>query len=262
VKIHPTAIVHQGARLESDAEVGPYSIIGSNVVIGPKCVVQSHVVIEGIVNIGTGNFIGHGAIIGGCPQDLSFNPKTQSRVEIGNDNVIREHCTIHRSSREGSATVIGDSNFLMVGVHLAHDCRVGNRVVIANNALFAGFVQIDDGAFIAGGSRFHQNSRIGRLVMAEGGFSQSIPPFAIAGRNYVFGVNILGLRRARLTPADRDEVKQAFKLLYKSGLNTSQALEAANKSNFGPLGREFFSFVSEVGKRGIVPYKPSPEGDD
>ena len=262
MKIHPTAIVEQGAQIESDVEIGPYSIIGPKVIIGPRSVIQSHVVVEGNVNIGTGNFIGHGAVIGSCPQDLSFNPQTQSRVEIGNDNIIREYCTIHPGSREGTATIIGDGNFLMVGTHLAHDCRVGGGVVIANNSLFGGYVQIDDGAFIGGGSRFHQGIRIGRLAMVEGRFTKNIPPFTIAAKNCVFGVNVLGLRRARFGPADRDEVKRVFKLLYKSGLNTTQALEAASKINFGPLGREFFSFVRGAGKRGIVAYKPSAEDEE
>lgn len=262
MKIHPTAIVDERAQLGAEVEIGPFSSVGAEAVIGDKCVIQSHVVIEGPVQMGAGNFIGHGAIIGSAPQDLTFRAQTKSRIEIGNSNVIREHCTIHRSATEGSATVLGDGNFLMVGAHLGHDCKIGNGVVIVNNCLLAGHVRIDDRAFIGGGSRFHQYIRIGRLVMAEGRFSKNLPPFLIAAKNHVFGVNTLGLRRAGFSPADRDEIKRAFKLLYKSGLNTKQALEKAAEMEFGLVGREFFNFVADAGKRGIVSYNPSPEGED
>ena len=262
MKIHPTAIVDAGAQIGPGVEIGPYSIVGAGAVIGDKCVLQSHVVIEGSVTMGAGNFIGHGAIIGPLPQDLGFNPEIRSGVQIGNGNVIREYCTIHRGASEGSNTVVGDKSFLMVGMHLGHDCRIGNGVVIANNCLLAGHVRIDDGAFIGGGSRFHQSIRIGRLVMAEGRFTKNLPPFMSAAKNQVYGMNIIGLRRAGFTQAERDEVKRAFKLLYKSGLNTKQALEKVAEAGFGPIGREFFDFVAEAGKRGIISYSGDPEGED
>jgi UDP-N-acetylglucosamine acyltransferase len=262
VKIHPTAIVNEGAQLGAEVEVGAFSIIGPEAVIGDNCVIQSHVVIEGAVQMGAGNFVGHGAIIGTAPQDLSFQAQTRSRIEIGDGNVIREHCTIHRGATEGSATVLGQGNFLMVGAHVGHDCVIGNGVVIVNSSLLAGHVRVDDRAFIGGGSRFHQGIRIGRVVMAEGRFTKNLPPFLIAAKNQVFGVNILGLRRAGFSPADRDEIKRAFKLLYTSELNTKQALAKAAETEFGPVGREFFQFVADAGKRGIVSYDPDPEGED
>lgn len=252
MKIHPTAIVDGAAQIGADVEIGPYSVIGAGAAIGDKCTIQAHVVIEGTVKMGAGNFVGHGAVIGAAPQDLSFDPKTQSSVEIGSGNTIREYCTIHRGSTEGSATVIGDDNFLMVGTHLGHNCTLGNGVVIANDCLLAGHVRIDDRAFIGGGSRFHQGIRMGRLVMAEGRFTQNLPPFLGAAKNQVYGMNIVGMRRAGFSGADRDEIKRAFKLLYRSGLNTKQALEKAAESEFGPIGREFFEFVANAGKRGIV----------
>jgi UDP-N-acetylglucosamine acyltransferase len=262
MKIHQTAIVDAAAQIGAEVEVGAYSIIGAGAIIGEKSVIQSHVVIEGAVKMGAGNFIGYGAIIGSTPQDLGFKSEIKSGIDIGKGNVIREHCTIHRGATEGSATVIGDRNFFMVGAHLGHDCRIGNGVVIANNSLLAGHVRIDDGVFVGGGSRFHQHIRLGRLVMAEGRFTKNLPPFLIAAKNQVFGINILGLRRAGLSPAERDEIKKAFKLLYKSGLNTKQALEKAAESDFGEIGREFFDFVAEAGKRGIVSYSADPEGED
>jgi UDP-N-acetylglucosamine acyltransferase len=254
MKIHQTAIVDPAAQIGAEVEIGPYSIIGGGAVIGEKCVIQSHVVIEGAVRMGARNLIGHGAIIGAAPQDLSFAPETNSGVEIGSGNTIREYCTIHRGSTEGSATVLGDGNFLMVGTHLGHNCTLGNGVVIANDCLLAGHVRIDDRAFIGGGSRFHQGIRLGRLVMAEGRFTKNLPPFLGAAKNEVYGMNIVGLRRAEFSAADRDEIKRAFKLLYRSGLNTKQALEKATEMDFGAVGREFFDFVANAGKRGIVSY--------
>ena len=254
MKIHPTAIVDAAAQIGAEVEIGPFSVIGAGAVIGDKCKIQAHAVIEGSVKMGAENFVGYGAIIGATPQDLGFDPKTQSFVEIGNGNRIREYCTIHRGSTEGSATTIGDGNFLMAGNHLGHNCILGNGVVMANDCLLGGHVRIDDRAFIGGGSRFHQGIRMGRLVMAEGRFTQNLPPFLSAAKNEVYGFNVLGMRRANFSAAERDEIKRAFKLLYRSGLNTKQALEKAAGEDFGPIGREFFEFVANAGKRGIVSY--------
>jgi UDP-N-acetylglucosamine acyltransferase len=257
-KIHPTAIVDADAQIGADVEIGPFSIVGPHAVIGEKTIVQSHVVIEGDVAIGTGNFIGHGTIIGAPPQDVSFSPERKTRVEIGNDNIIREYCTIHRGSPEGSATKIGDRNFLMAGAHIGHNCLIGNDVIIANNCLLAGHVRVDDGAFLGGGSTFHQHMHIGRLVMVQGSsaFGKDLPPFVIAAeRNSVFGVNVVGLRRAGFSAKDRDEIKAAFKLVYQSGLNVGQALEKAVTMKLGAPAREFLDFVSNAKKRGICPLK-------
>jgi UDP-N-acetylglucosamine acyltransferase len=257
-KIHPTAIVDQKAQIGAGVEIGPFSIIGRRAVIGEKTIVRSHVVIEGKVAIGSGNFIGHGAIIGAPPQDLSFSPDRKTAVEIGNDNLIREYCTIHRGSAEGSVTKIGDKNFLMTGAHVGHNCVIGNNVIVANNCLLAGHVRVDDGAFLGGGSTFHQFMHVGRLVMVQGSsaFGKDLPPFVIAAeRNSVFGVNAVGLRRAGFDAKDRDEIKAAFKLIYESGLNIGQALEKAATMKFGAPALEFFDFVANAKKRGICPPK-------
>jgi len=257
-KIHPTAIVDPAAQIADDVEVGPFSVIGPWVVIGNKTIAQSHVVIEGEVLIGHGNFIGHGAIIGAPPQDVSFSPERKTKLAIGNDNVIREYCTIHRGTAEGSATKIGDKNFLMTGAHIGHNCEIGNNVIIANNCLLAGYVRVDDSAFLGGGSTFHQFMHIGRLVMVQGSsaFGKDLPPFVIAAeRNFVFGVNVVGLRRAGFSQEDRDEIKAAFKLVYLSGLNIAQAIEKAATMNFGAPAREFLDFVANAKKRGICPFK-------
>src|SRR4029434_11250179 len=245
-KIHPTALVDPAAQIGANVEVGPFSIIGPQAVIGEKTIVQSHVVIEGEVTIGSGNLIGHGAIIGTPPQDVSFSPQGKTKLEIGNDNIIREYCTIHRGTAEASATKIGDKNFLMAGVHIGHNCEIGNNVIIANNCLLAGYVLVDNAVFLGGGSTFHQFMHIGRLVMVQGSsaFGKDLPPFVVAAeRNSVFGVNVVGLRRAGFSAKDREDIKAAFKLVYLSGLNISKALEKAATIKFGAPGREFLDFV-------------------
>ncbi len=239
--IHLTAIIGSGAKIGTNVEIGPHSIIGDAVTIADDCVIGANVVIEGEVSIGRGNRIGHGAIIGGEPQDVSFSPTTRSRVEIGEGNVIREQCTVHRGTTADSATKIGDENFLMVNAHVGHNCVIG------------------------GGSVFHQNMRVGRLVIVQGGsaFGKDIPPFVIAAeRNYVFGLNTIGLRRAGFSREQRDEIKSAFKLLYLSGLNTRQALERSREMKWTQPGREFFDSVEKTGKRGICPYRRHGSAED
>ena len=257
-KIHPTAIVDPDAQIGAGTGIGPFSIVGPQAVIGERTIVQSHVVIEGQVTIGSGNLIGHGAVIGGPPQDISFSPQRKTKVEIGDDNIIREYCTIHRGTADESSTKIGNKNFLMAGAHIGHNCEIGNNVIIANNCLLAGYVRVDDGAFLGGGSTFHQFMHIGRLVMVQGSsaFGKDIPPFVIAAeRNSVFGLNVIGLRRAGFSATDREEIKAAFKLVYLSGLNTGQIIEKAGTMKVGAIAREFLDFVANAKKRGICPLK-------
>ena len=263
--IHLTAIIGSGAKIGANVEIGPHTLIGGGVTIGNDTVIGANAVIEGEVTIGRGNRIGHGTMIGGAPQDVSFMEKTRSRVEIGDRNLIREYCTIHRGTTEGSATKIGDDNFLMVGAHVGHNCVLGNKVIIANNVLLGGYVSIDDQAFLGGGTTFHQNMRVGRLVIVQGSsaFSKDLPPFTLAAeRNTVFGLNVIGLRRAGFSAAQRDEIKRAFKLLYLSGLNTRQALEHSREMKWTQPGREFLDFVEKVGKRGICPYRRHESAED
>jgi UDP-N-acetylglucosamine acyltransferase len=257
-KIHPTALVDPAAQIGADAEIGPFSIVGPQVTIGEKTIVQSRVVIEGKVTIGSGNLIGHGAIIGTPPQDVSFSRERKTKVAIGDDNVIREYCTIHRGTTDESSTRIGDKNFLMAGAHIGHNCEIGNNVIIANNCLLAGYVLVDDSAFLGGGSTFHQFMHIGRLVMVQGSsaFGKDLPPFVVAAeRNSVVGLNIVGLRRAGFSAKDREGIKAAFKLVYLSGLNVSQTIEKAATMKLGAVAREFLDFVANAKKRGICPLK-------
>jgi UDP-N-acetylglucosamine acyltransferase len=175
-------------------------------------------------------------------------------VQIGARNRIREYATLHRGTTPGTATVVGDDCFLMAGAHLGHNVRLGNRVVIANNALLGGHISVEDGVFIGGGCVFHQHIRVGRLVIAQGAsaFSKDIPPYTLAAeRNTVAGLNVVGLRRAGFSSEQRREIRAAFELLYRSGRNTAQALEAARERTWSPEASAFFEFVVGAKKRGI-----------
>lgn len=252
--IHPTAIIDPRAKLGKDVEIGPFAVLEGEITLGDGCLVQSHAVICGNVSMGKGNHVGYGAIIGGWPQDFSFDPKVNSGVIIGDNNTFREYCTVHRGTAEGTFTVVGNSNFLMGGAHLGHNAKLGDHIVIANNCLLAGHVEVGNRAFLGGGSVFHQFMRIGAFAMVRGGcrFGQDIPPYLIAtGENCVAGLNVVGLRRNNFTSEQRAELKSAFKLLYLSGLNVSQALEEAARRTWSTEGTEFFEFVAKADKRGL-----------
>jgi UDP-N-acetylglucosamine acyltransferase len=251
--IHPTAVIDSRAELEADVEIGPYVVIEGPARVGSGTLVQAHAVLSGQVSIGKNNQIGYGAVIGSFPQDLSFLPGTNSSVEIGDDNIIREYCTIHRGTKEGTKTIVGSHNFLMVGAHMGHNSKIGNYVILANNALLGGYVEIHDRVFVGGGSVIHQFARMGSISLLQGGsaVSKDIPPFTIAaGKNSVSALNVIGLRRAGFGPQLRKEAKAAFELFYRSGLNASQSVARAKERSWSPEIRPFWEFA-ENSKRGI-----------
>jgi len=251
--IHPTAIVSPEARLAADVEVGPWAMIGPEVELGPGCKVAARATLEGRVVAGANNSFGIGAIIGGPPQDFAYDPASRSGVIIGSDNVFREYVTIHRGTKDGTDTVVGNGCFLMAGTHLGHNVQMADKVVAANNVLFAGYVQIGKGAVLGGGAVFHQFIRIGQLVMVGGGgrFAKDVPPFCLVeDYNTLTGINAIGLRRAGLPPETRMEIRRAFRLLFRSGLNVSQALEKAAESEWTPESLALFDFV-KTSKRGV-----------
>lgn len=271
MKQHPTAIIHPKAKIADDVEIGPYVCIEGPAVIGPGCRIYAHAVLAGNAQLGKNNIIGYGAIIGAEPQDHAFHSKTKSRVVIGDNNIIREYCTIHRGTAEGSTTTVGDDNFLMAGTHLGHNVKLGNKITIANNTLLAGHVEVQDRAFIGGGCAVHQFVRIGQVSITQGNgsFAKDIPPFTIAAQlNSVIGLNVVGLRRAGFTSDQRLEIKSAFRLLYRSKLNTAQALARAKEMEWHDEGRIFFDFVEKAKKRGICDIRepraslPGERGDD
>jgi UDP-N-acetylglucosamine acyltransferase len=262
--LHPTAVIHPQARLGSGVTVGPHAVIEGPAQIGDGCIIQAHAVVTGHVVMGNDNVIGYGAVIGGEPQDFAFRPEIESTVQIGDGNKIREHTTIHRGTSNGSATIVGSHCFLMGGAHLAHNVRLGDRVILANNVLLGGHVIVEDRVFIGGGSVFHQHIRVGQLAICQGAsaFSKDVPPFTIAAeRNGVAGLNVVGLRRAGLTTAERVEVKSAFTLLYRSGFNVRQALATAREQHWGEHGSAFWDFIEASGKRGLCDLLATRRGD-
>jgi UDP-N-acetylglucosamine acyltransferase len=252
--IHPTALVDSSARLGADVEVGPFTIIGPGVVLGDRCQVGAHAVLEGDLRVGADTKIGHGTHLGGLPQDFAFQPEIQSSVVIGASNIIREYVTIHRGTTEGSATIIGDHNFLMVGVHLAHNCTVGNHCILANNVSLAGYTTFGSHIVVGGTVVFHQFMRVGDYAMVRGGtaWSKEIPPFVIGAHiNVLAGINSIGLRRGGFSPAERREISDLYKLVYRSGKNLRQALAELDGRELSVPGRCFVDFLQSTGKLGL-----------
>jgi len=242
-------------------EVGPYAILEEEVTLGDDCTVQAHAVLTGRVTLGSRNLVGYGAVIGSKPQDFAHKNITRSEVIIGNDNIFREHVTIHRGTAEGSSTQVGDGNLLMGGVHLGHNVSVGNRTVMANNCLLAGYVQVGDDVVLGGGAVFHQFLRIGKMCMIRGGtaWSKDIPPFTVGLIiNVVCGINAVGMRRKGISSAERADVKRAYNLLYRSGLNVNQAIERARSVAWSEQAESFVTFITHRTKRGLC----SARGND
>lgn len=257
--IHSSAIIDSRAELANDVEVGPSAIIEPGVQIGPRSRILAHAVIKKGVRIGADNEIGYGAVIGGDPQDLSFKKENPSGVIIGDRNTIREYVTIHRGALAESQTIVEDENYLMVGVHLGHNVHLRNKIVITNNCLLAGYVEVQDRAVLGGGSVFHQFIKIGTLAMVRGGsrISKNIPPYLMAYEsNLVSGPNVVGLRRAGLNMDVRLEIKKAFRLVYRMGLNVSEALQAASQEKWSVEALAFFDFIKQSHKRGICKATP------
>ncbi|RMF90739.1 MAG: acyl-ACP--UDP-N-acetylglucosamine O-acyltransferase [Nitrospinota bacterium] len=227
-EIHPSAVVHPGAELGERVSIGPFAVIGAHVRLGEGTSVGPHAVIEGWTEVGRDCQISPGVVIGAPPQDLKYKG-FRSFVRIGDRNIIREYVTIHRSTQEEGATIIGHDNFLMAYTHIAHDCRIGNHVVIVNYTGLSGHVEVEDRAFISGHIAIHQFVRIGFLAMISGGsrVGKDVPPFMLAEGNpmQIRGLNTVGMQRNQIPAPVRLQLKQAFKLLYRSNLNTSQALQ-------------------------------------
>jgi UDP-N-acetylglucosamine acyltransferase len=227
MNIHPTAIINDGARLGDGVTIGPYAVIESDTIIGDRTEIRAHAVIKRFTTLGADNVIYEGAIIGGEPQDLAFT-ECESAVHIGDRNRIREGVTIHRGTQAGSATLIGSDCYLMAYAHVAHNCTLGDRVILANNIALAGYVDIADRVFISGGVVVHQFCRLGRLAMIGGNSKivQDCLPFVttdgVPGRAH--GLNLIGLRRAGFKASEVQALKEAYRLLQRSGLPLDEAL--------------------------------------
>lgn len=227
---HPTALIHPGAKLASDVEVGAYSIIGEHVEIGAGTVVGPHVVISGHTRIGRDNRIFQFSSLGEIPQDKKYKDEP-TRLEIGDGNTIREFCTLNiGTAQDAGVTRIGNHNWIMAYVHIAHDCQVGNNAIFANNAQLAGHVTVHDHAILGGYTGVHQFCQVGAHVMTGVGtvVLQDIPPYVMATGNPAapHGTNAEGLKRRGFSPAAMTAIKRAYKTLYKSGLSLEEAKEA------------------------------------
>ena len=253
--IHPTAIVHPGAQLGENVVIGPYSIIGEHVELGDNTEVQSHVVVEGHTRIGRNCRLFPFACIGMQTQDLKYAGGT-TYAEIGDGTTLREFATVHTGTRDGEVTRIGQKCLIMAYVHVAHGCRVGNEVIMSNAVQLAGEVEVDDMAIISGMTGVHQFTRIGRMAMigAATKIAQDVPPYMLVADNpaMVRGPNVVGMQRRNVPTESRSAIKQAYKLLYREGLNHSQAIERIRAEVLDcPEVRELTSFV-EKSTRGIV----------
>jgi UDP-N-acetylglucosamine acyltransferase len=257
MKAHPTAIVHPQAQIACSVTVGPYTVIGEGVEIGDDCEVMSHVAIEGPTRIGKRNRVFSYGAIGFPCQDLKYKGEP-TRLEIGDDNVIREFVTLHRGTVEGGGvTRIGNRNFLMAYVHIAHDCKLGDDIIMANGASLAGHVEIGDHATVGAFCGIHQFCRIGAYSFL-GSYTivnKDILPYSKTSAERpmgMYGANRLGLERRGLSSEDVKELDKAFRLLSRSKMNTTQALEAIEKQGFTSQHvRALVEFV-RTSQRGVV----------
>ncbi len=253
-KIHPNAFVHPKAKLGRGVCIGPNTVIGEYVKIGANTVVGSCCVIEGITQIGKRCKIYTGAVIGSPPQDLKYKGE-RTKVLIGDDNVIREYVTINLGTVDKGKTVVGNNNLLMAYSHVAHDCVIGDGVVIANAGTLAGHVTIENKAIIGGMSAIHQFSRVGRTAII-GGCSkiiQDVPPFSMVDGHpaKVYGINSIGLKRAKISPASITRLKTAFKILFKMKLSTSTALKRIKKEVPKDANVKYLIEFIKSSKRGV-----------
>jgi len=255
--IHPTAVVDPAARVPESCKIGPYCVVGAGVEMGDDCELISHVVLQGPTKLGSGNRVFPFTSIGMGPQDLSYRGEP-TRLEVGDRNEIREYVTIHRGTvKGGGLTTIGSNCLLMAYAHVAHDCHVGNHVIMANAATLAGHVTVEDYAVVGALSPVHQFVRVGAHSYIGGGtvITQDVLPFSktVASRDVsAYGMNSIGLRRRGFSDERIKKLHHAFKVLLASKLNTSQALERLKSE--GDQGEDVAMLISwiEASDRGVI----------
>ncbi|MGH7529317.1 MAG: acyl-ACP--UDP-N-acetylglucosamine O-acyltransferase [Gemmatimonadales bacterium] len=253
--IHRTALIDPTAHLGTDVSVGPYVIVGPRVTVGDRCSIAGHAVIERNARIGEGVKVGHGTVIGSDPQDLKYKGE-ETWVEIGDGTIIREYCTINRGSIATGRTSVGERCFLMTYVHVAHDCVIGNDVIIANGVQMAGHVTIDERAIISGVVPIHQFVRIGTYAFVGGAsrVNQDVPPYTKAAGNpvHLYGLNSVGLQRAGFSPEVKLALKRAYRLVFNSDLTVSQGIARARiELPQVPEVETFLRFI-EASQRGVM----------
>ena len=254
--IHSSAIIEEGAKLGKNVSIGAFSYIGADVEIGDDNIIASHVVIEGHTKIGSGNHIFQFASIGAQPQSVAYHGEP-TRVEIGSNNILREYVTINRGTPDDRAlTSIGDDNFLMAYVHIAHDCELGSNIVFANCASLAGHVKVEDFVIMGGFSLVHQFCRVGAHCITGIGSVciQDVPPFTLAAGNKAIthGINVKGLRRRDFSGDDINQLKKAYKVIYRSGLTTKSAIEEIRKEEWSSRHIEYLIDFFDNSQRGVI----------
>lgn len=251
--IHPTAIIHPKAALDSTVRVGPYAVIDEGVMIAADCHIGPHVYLTGNTRIGQHNHFFAGCVIGEAPQDLKYRG-APTGLSIQDHNIFREHVTVHRSTKVGEETRIGSHNFLMANSHVAHNCDLGNHVILANGALLGGHASLADRVFISGNCLVHQFVRVGTLALMQGGsaISKDLPPYTIArGDNGICGLNTVGLRRAGFSPDQRLELKEIYHALFRAGVNLHTALAQARDRYSSPAAKVMIEFLAGCSARGV-----------
>ena len=266
--IHPTALVHPKAELDTSVEVGPYCIIEENVRIAAGCRLWHGVYVTGWTSIDEGCRLHPGVIVGHAPQDTKYSG-ARTFCRVGRGTILREYVTVHRGTDPESETTIGDNCFLLAGSHVAHNCRVGNDATFVNDVLLGGHVQVFDRAFLGGGAAVHQFVRVGELAMVAGRARvyRDAPPFAIideAGR--VAGLNRVGLRRANVPREHIDDIRNAYRILYAPGVPFKEAIDRLAGTVQTLAGERLLEFVRNAGRRGIAgrrrPDSQSPDPFD
>jgi UDP-N-acetylglucosamine acyltransferase len=250
--IHATAVIHPQAQVHPTVRVGAYAVIDADVVIGAECEIGPYVYLTGVTRIGVRNRFHAGCVIGDAPQDFKYRGEP-TQVRVGDDNVFREHVTVHRSSAPAGGTTVGNANLLMANSHVGHDTVLGNNVILTNGALLAGHVVVEDRVVISGNCLVHQFTRIGAGAMMQGGaaISKDLPPFTVArGDNGMCGLNVIGLRRAGINAEERLALKQLYRLLFRSGKRLRNAVEEARGRFGGEACRRMIEFVAAT-RRGI-----------
>jgi UDP-N-acetylglucosamine acyltransferase len=255
LEIHPTAIVHPAAQIGPGVKIGPYSVVGEHVKIGKDTVLDSHVAVEGWTHIGERCHLFPFVTVGGSPQAIRYKGDP-TRVTIGNDNLIREFVSIHRATVEGGGeTSLGNGNFIMAYSHIAHDCKIGNQVIMANASTLAGHILVEDFAIVGGLVAIHQFARVGCYALIGGASAvpQDIPPYMIASGNRakLYGLNLVGLKRHRFSESTVTALKQAYRILFRSHLTLNKAIDRVEKEVADSSEiRHLINFLKES-KRGI-----------
>jgi UDP-N-acetylglucosamine acyltransferase len=251
--IHPTAVVDRSSEIDPTADIGPYAVIEGNVRIGPGTRIYPHAFIGEGTTIGQHCHIHPFAVVGHAPQDLKYKGGV-SYTQIGDETVVREMAQIHRGVSPGSSTVVGRRCFIMATGHVGHNCVLGDDVKVANGALLAGHIEVGNGVFMSGNAVAHQFSRIGELVMVGGGarVPRDVPPFMSVVYEEVFGVNVVGLRRAGFTRAEREEIKNCFRILYRSGLAFPAAIAQVIETVQTEPGRRLAEFLKAPSRRAYM----------